>query len=550
METKITLKKAEKRLADITTEVSNAEQKLQELIQSQEAKINNLLEEQQNIFAKKQNDVLMRIQSAIQEQKQAVSEIVERNLEDDITAVDNMIEESGAITSIYAVLTEEQIQAYEPFDRTSIASEEELERAIRRLAKMSAKLSKQINYSSLFSLIQKVKAPIDEEGNEGQKYLAYLLILFVTVSMMIFASSALLFIYTLLGIYSYVQSRKIANVLNLYDSIIQYCENDTLKEKKESVSDFISESTDSFFYEVENEYSDIVKSKKFKADEKELTALKNALKSEIENAKTNVLQLKEEYSLCQKEVSRIQAELEKQEQEKLKNLEEIEKFYLDYSKVHWEKKLLENIYLGRGKKNEPTLLPIEKDNTLYLSDESNNLFDFARLFILQMLMHVNPDYLIQIVLDYKYMGGNLQPFLALPNRCLSLFMEQDKITEKITSMQEEIFARNSNILKSVNSIEDFNNLMATYNATGESYVFVHIFGLQTLNDTLKHFLRNGPKVGYFFNIYLTMEEFKALHSEEIMENIENYYLLHTIQNLGVFPEKRLKMVVTSYLEKQ
>lgn len=550
METKITLKKAEKRLAEITVEVSNAEQKLQELIQSQEAKINNLLEEQQNIFAKKQNDVLMRIQSAIQEQKQAVSEIVERNLEDDIAAVDNMIEESGAITSIYAVLTEEQIQAYEPFDRTSITSEEELEIAIRRLAKMSAKLSKQINYSSLFSLIQKVKAPIDEEGNEGQKYLAYLLILFVTVSMMIFASSALLFIYTLLGIYSYVQSRKIANVLNLYDSIIQYCENDTLKEKKESVSDFISESTDSFFYEVENEYSDIVKSKKFKADEKELTALKNALKSEIENAKTNVLQLKEEYSLCQKEVSRIQAELEKQEQEKLKNLEEIEKFYLDYSKVHWEKKLLENIYLGRGKKNEPTLLPIEKDNTLYLSDESNNLFDFARLFILQMLMHVNPDYLIQIVLDYKYMGGNLQPFLALPNRCLSLFMEQDKITEKITSMQEEIFARNSNILKSVNSIEDFNNLMATYNATGESYVFVHIFGLQTLNDTLKHFLRNGPKVGYFFNIYLTMEEFKALHSEEIMENIENYYLLHTIQNLGVFPEKRLKMVVTSYLEKQ
>lgn len=550
METKITLKKAEKRLAEITSEVSNAEQKLQELIQSQEAKINNLLEEQQNIFAKKQNDVLMRIQSAIQEQKQAVSEIVERNLEDDIAAVDNMIEESGAITSIYAVLTEEQIQAYEPFDRTSIASEEELERAIKKLAKMSAKLSKQINYSSLFSLIQKVKAPIEEEEKEGQKYLAYLLILFVTVSMMIFASSALLFIYTLLGIYSYVQSRKIANVLNLYDSIIQYCENDTLKEKKESVSDFISESTDSFFYEVENEYSDIVKSKKFKADEKELTALKNALKSEIENAKTNVLQLKEEYSLCQKEVSRIQAELEKQEQEKLKNLEEIEKFYLDYSKVHWEKKLLENIYLGRGKKNEPTLLPIEKNNTLYLSDESNNLFDFARLFILQMLMHVNPDYLIQIVLDYKYMGGNLQPFLALPNRCLSLFMEQDKITEKITSMQEEIFARNSNILKSVNSIEDFNNLMATYHATGESYVFVHIFGLQTLNDTLKHFLRNGPKVGYFFNIYLTMEEFKALHSEEIMENIENYYLLHTIQNLGVFPEKRLKMVVASYLEKQ
>ena len=131
-----------------------------------------------------------------------------------------------------------------------------------------------------------------------------------------------------------------------------------------------------------------------------------------------------------------------------------------------------------------------------------------------------------------------------------MFMEQDKITDKITSMQEEIFARNSNILKSVNSIKDFNNLMATYHATGESYVFVHLFGLQSVNDTLKHFLRNGPKVGYFFHLYLTMDEFKALNSEEMLENIENYYLLHSIPNVGVFPEKRLKMVVASYLEKQ
>lgn len=550
METKITLKKAQKRLADVTAEVSSAEQNLQQLIQSQEGRINYILQEQQNAFSKKQNDVLSRIQDAIQQQRQEVFKIVERNLEEDIAAVDSMIEESGAINSIYTVLTEQQIQAYEPFNRTPISDEEDLERAIRKLTRMSSKLSKQISYASLFSLIRKIKAPIEEEGNEGKKYLTYLLILAITVVMMIFASSLLLSIYTFLGIYSFVQSRKIANVLNFYDSIIQYCESDSLREKKDSISDYITESTDSFFSEVEKEYTDMVTSKKFKADEKEVNSIKNTLKTEIENAKANLLKLREEQSICKKEVARIEAELEKQEQDKIKELEELERFYLDYSKVNWEKKLLENIYLGCGKKNEPVLLPIEKENTLYLSNESTDLFEFARLFILQMLMHVNPDYLIQIVLDYKYMGGNLQPFLSIPNRCLSMFMEQDKITDKITSMQEEIFARNSNILKSVNSIEDFNNLMATYHATGESYVFVHLFGLQSVNDTLKHFLRNGPKVGYFFHLYLTMDEFKALNSEEMLENIENYYLLHSIPNVGVFPEKRLKMVVASYLEKQ
>lgn len=550
METKITLKKAQKRLADVTTEVSSAEQSLQQLIQSQEGRINSMLREQQNAFSKKQNYVLSRIQDAIQQQKQEVTKIVERNLEEDIAAVDSMIEESGAINSIYTVLTEQQIQAYEPFNRTPISDEEDLERAVRKLTRMSSKLTKQINYVSLFSLIRKIKAPIEEEGNEGKKYLTYLLILAITVAMMIFASSILLSVYTFLGIYSFVQSRKIANVLNLYDSIMQYCESDSLREKKDSINDYITESTDSFFSEVEKEYTDMVTSKKFKANEKEVNSIKNALKTEIENAKANLLKLREEQSICKKEVARIEAELEKQEQDKIKELEELERFYLDYSKVNWEKKLLESIYLGRGKKNEPVLLPIEKGNALYLSNESTDLFELARLFILQMLMHVNPDYLIQIVLDYKYMGGNLQPFLSLPNRCLSLFMEQDKIAEKITSMQEEIFARNSNILKSVNSIEDFNNLMATYNATGESYVFVHLFGLQSINDTLKHFLRNGPKVGYFFHLYLTMDEFKVLNSEEILENIENYYLLHSIPNVGVFPEKRLKMVVASYLEKQ
>lgn len=468
METKITLKKAQKRLADVTTEVSSAEQSLQQLIQSQEGRINNILREQQSAFSNKQNYVISRIQDAIQQQRQEVSKIVERNLEEDIAAVDSMIEESGAINSIYTVLTEQQIQAYEPFNRTPISDEEDLERAVRKLTRMSSKLSKQINYASLFSLIRKIKAPIEEEGNEGKKYLTYLLILVITVVMMIFASSILLSVYTFLGIYSFVQSRKIANVLNLYDSIIQYCESDSLREKKDSINDYITESTDSFFSEVEKEYTDMVTSKKFKANEKEVNSIKNALKTEIENAKANLLKLREEQSICKKEVARIEAELEKQEQDKLKNLEELERFYLDYSKVNWEKKLLENIYLGRGKKNEPVLLPIEKGNALYLSNESTDLFELSRLFILQMLMHVNPDYLIQIVLDYKYMGGNLQPFLSLPNRCLSLFMEQDKIAEKITSMQEEIFARNSNILKSVNSIEDFNNLMATYNATGES----------------------------------------------------------------------------------
>ncbi len=549
METKVTLIKAQKRLTNITNEVAAAEQNLDFLIQSKNGKIDDVLHRQQMAFADKQNRVIVRVQEAIIAKKRDISMLVNTNLNNNIQDVDNMMEESGMIDKIYSVLTDEQIQAYEPFNNYCISSDDELNDKIEQLTTLSSKLSKQINYTPLFRMIQKINISNSEKDSDGKKYLTYIFILFITVLMMVFASSILILIYFILGIYSFIQAHKIAKVLNLYDAVMQYCENDIMKEKKESVNDYISKSTDSFFTDVEEEYISIIKEKKFKKNDKEIAQLSDSIKSEIENAKMNLLCLRKELAECKKEVARIESELEAQEQDKLKKLDQIKNFYLDYTKVNWEKKLLENIYLGQNKKNEALLLPVTKDNTLYLAEKSDDLFELARLFILQMLMHVNPDYLVQIALDYKYMGGNLQPFLALPNRSLSIFMENDKINEKIESMQEDIFSRNSNILKSVASIEDFNNLMSTYNATGESYVFVHIFGLQSITDVMSHFLRNGPKVGYYFNLYMTMEEYKSLNSEDILDSIQNYYLLHNVQNLGVFPEKRLKMVVASYLEK-
>ena len=168
METKVTLIKAQKRLTNITNEVAAAEQNLDFLIQSKNGKIDDVLHRQQMAFADKQNRVIVRVQEAIIAKKRDISMLVNTNLNNNIQDVDNMMEESGMIDKIYSVLTDEQIQAYEPFNNYCISSDDELNDKIEQLTTLSSKLSKQINYTPLFRMIQKINISNSEKDSDGK----------------------------------------------------------------------------------------------------------------------------------------------------------------------------------------------------------------------------------------------------------------------------------------------------------------------------------------------------------------------------------------------
>ena len=48
--------------------------------------------------------------------------------------------------------------------------------------------------------------------------------------------------------------------------------------------------------------------------------------------------------------------------------------------------------------------------------------------------------------------------------------------------------------------------MASFDAPGENFVVVHVFGLSAFNSQLISNMRNGGRVGFFFKFYLTVEE--------------------------------------------
>jgi len=167
-------------------------------------------------------------------------------------------------------------------------------------------------------------------------------------------------------------------------------------------------------------------------------------------------------------------------------------------------------------------VPWTKQNTLYIGRNIEALQMFSQLVVYQNVIHVHPNFSGQVVVDYKYMGGNLLPFTRLPACLCDICTDSEKIEKKVASMDADIRARCKSILQSCASIEDFNTLMGTYGATGESYVIAHMWGLSSISANLKTFLKNGPKVGYFFKIYLTFEEFGALMKDFPFDDITEY----------------------------
>lgn len=145
-------------------------------------------------------------------------------------------------------------------------------------------------------------------------------------------------------------------------------------------------------------------------------------------------------------------------------------------------------------------------NSFYYSKTISQLQQFWQLAIYQTMLRMPPDYCGQVVLDYKYMGSNLMQFSKVSQSLLNICVDQDAIGNKIERMQEDLQGRVGNILRSCESIEQFNEMMKSYGSAGEAYVIVHICGLRAIDETLKMFLRNGPKVGYFFKLYATVEE--------------------------------------------
>ena len=586
MEDKATLARATKELKRLQEELIHASAEAEEFSFSINTKIQNEKQVMRNEFEQRKQEVKNNISKKSKEQFDEIVQYINSS-SPEVSEVTQILEENNLLDNIYKIMSEEQIEAYVPTSLVQIPKES-LKSKIVVLQDYAESIPNGADYTTVFGLFNHVDnliggitetSEIKEDTSNAEKekgaskkkekdknkkssksekvsvqdnktfsrIAPSVLILLFSLILLVKFAAILLFLYSCFAAINFINTYKVKRFLNLYASILESIGyGDNADAMQNSVDNIISQ-VGTYIESCENECLEEIDNIQYVEDSSRVAVLKENLQKELIAKRARIDRLRDSVDRQSEEVARIQAELERLEQERVKELLTIEQRYLTFDNIQWVESLPEDIYLGKNKKGAPVLFPVIHDNVLFVAQETGYLFDFLKLFVMQLMMKVHPDYVSQTILDYKYMAGNLQQFMNLPQRSISIFMEKDKIDSKLSDFNIDVLARNRNILRSVNSIEEFNTLMKEYDSVGECYVFVHVLGLQQVYDLYTNLLRNGQKVGYYFYIYLTMEEFKELKSEILLDLMKEYYFIGDMAGVGIYPDKRLRMVMSSYL---
>lgn len=221
------------------------------------------------------------------------------------------------------------------------------------------------------------------------------------------------------------------------------------------------------------------------------------------------------------ELADLVAKIEELEEAERKKAEHAFEEYM--GTIKWDRTWMEHVFVDVSAENKLLMLPFAKANSCYYSRNEEQLKQFSRLVVFQALLRMHPEYASQVVLDYKYMGGELTQFLSLEGKCVRLCFTEEELRKQLELMNNEIKARTKSILSSSPNLDEFNKLMSSYGATGEYYVIVHIFGLQNITSAMLNWFRNGPRVGYIFKFYWTVEDMEQLKDDIPLSDIEDFY---------------------------
>lgn len=376
------------------------------------------------------------------------------------------------------------------------------------------------NFSgSVFTTLSDILNQAADQPQIGMK-----VALFVVIgvgALMFFSPFLFLTLFTALGIGSAMQGLAVRRALRKLYSVKLYLndayDEDIFRANKQE----IMASVDDFLDEARQSYTDIVSQMQFKFDESVLEELDK--QADVERKRINAMKDLHNQQLLakQKELEGLIEKLDLLEQEEKKRAELARKTFM--GEVTWKKEWLENIFLDVTPANKVKVMPFTRGNSLYYSRDPEALKTLSRLVVFQCMIQMHPNLVSNYVLDYKYNGGELIQFVSVPERIIKIAYTEDDIEKRSSSINNDIRARTNNILGSCQTIEEYNKLMAEYGGTGEYYVLVHVFGLDSMPGAMLSNVRNGPRVGYFYKFYLTTDELESLGDDFPLTAMSDIY---------------------------
>lgn len=324
-----------------------------------------------------------------------------------------------------------------------------------------------------------------------------------------------------LGIVSAVQGARVKGLLRKLYSVklflnTSYDEDIFAKNKGDimrEVDDFLEDAKYDYFHAID-ELQYVYDESKDAALDKQALIERKQLEQSRDLANTNLQTLKSE-------LATILEQIEELEEAEKKKAEMARHEYLET--IKWDRTWMEHVFIDVSPENRLVMMPFAKGNSCYYSKDLEGLKAFSRIVVFQAMLRMHPEYASQVILDFKYMGGELTQFITLNGKDVKLCMSEDDLRTQQELITQEIRSRTKNILSSSATLDEFNALMASYNSTGEYYAIVHIFGLDQISSTMLNWFRNGPRVGYLFKFYWTVEEMQRIKDDLPISDIQDFY---------------------------
>lgn len=362
---------------------------------------------------------------------------------------------------------------------------------------------------SVFTTLSDILNQAADQPQVGMKVALFVVIGFV--GLLLLSPFLFLTLFAFLGIGSAIQGVAVQRALRKLYSVKLYLNNSYDEDIFRRDKADIMESVDEYMEEAQQSYTDIVSAMQFKFDESELLALEKAAALEERRLNSAKDLANQELASAQQKLEVLIKKLEDIAEQEKKRAEIARKTFM--GEVAWKNEWLENIFLEVTPENKVRVMPFSKGNSLYYSKDADFLQTLSRLTLFQCMIQMHPNLVSNYVLDYKYNGGELIQFVSVPQRIVKIAYTEDDIGKNSESISNDIRSRTNNILGTCQTIEEYNALMAEYGSTGEYYVLVHIFGLDSLSSQLLSNIRNGPRVGYFYKFYLTLDELAELKED-------------------------------------
>lgn len=456
----------------------------------------------QKSFDQKQQQKLASINHAIEKKHAEISQLLDTFPDLDSKEFAGRYEIKDLEDHLMEIYPPDLIRDYICLNPIQFSDDSEAYQTYGYVENMVARL-KQGNFAG--AVFNGLSALLDKAADFPQLGLKVIVIVAVLLIGGLFLSPFLfLTIFAVLGLVSGIHGLFVQRLLRGMYSVKLYLNNSYDEDIFARDKDDIMSSVEEYLDEAREQYEDIVASEEFSFDENTLKDIDKKYNLESQRLRSQQDLANQELQAKQQELEELLKSLDELSEREQKAAERARQEFL--GKITWKKEWMQNVFLDVTSENKIKVMPFGKGNSLYYSRDIDNLKKLSRLTVFQSMLSMHPDFTANVILDYKYNGGELTQFVTVPERLCRICYSTDDLQKQGETISNKIRARTNTILGSCESIEEYNDLMATYNVSGEYYVVVHVFGLTSLSAQFLSNIRNGLRVGYFYKFYCTTEE--------------------------------------------